>query len=168
MKKSFIVLLLIALCLVGCGSGSTPAPVIDYKMDVPEGFVESPAEGVDLFYSNMEDGSNINMVIDQKDPSFKAITAKALQNAVEDAFKETYGLDVSITENYFTTNKIDGYPAYQYSISYEIWGIPLQQLQVGIDADKTYIFTFTDMTAGDWMDAFEECVKSIDLITEED
>ncbi len=164
MKKNFIPALLIVFCFTGCGKRE-PA-VIDYQFDVPDGFEETQLEGLTLCYANMSDGSNINMNTQDKDPGFKNITAQLLHDSLTETFSSAYGVEVEITDNYFTTDKLDGYPSYQYSISYEIQGVPIQQLIVGIDADKTYTFTYTDMS-GNWMDFYEDSAQSIDLITED-
>ena len=141
-------------------SSDTDQTGITYQMSIPEGYTELEMEGIEFYYM-YEDGSNINMNIQDKDSGFSLVTADMLNAALVSTFKQTYEIDLTITDNYFTTNEISGYPSYQYCISYEFQGIPFTQLIVGIDADRTYTFTFTDVAGGAWMTAFEESAKSI-------
>lgn len=130
-----------------------------FTLDIPEGFSPIEVEGFALFYA-AEDGSNINMNIQDKDPSFSSITADLMHNTLTDAYNQAFGVEVELTDNYFNQTTVDGYPAYQYSITYTLNDNPISQLFIGIDADKTYTFTFTDNT-GKHMELFESCAAGI-------
>ena len=131
-----------------------------YRLSVPEGYTELDVEGIEFYYM-YEDGSNINMNIQAKDAGFGLLTADTLNAALASTFKQTYDVDIAITDHYFTTEKISGYSAYQYCISYVFQDISFTQLIVGIDADRTYTFTYTDVADGTWLSTFEESAKSI-------
>lgn len=130
-----------------------------FSIDIPEGFTESDMEGFQLFCSAL-DGSNINMNIQPKDPSFASVTADLLRSALTDAYKKAFDMDVELTDNYFNTTTVDGYPAYRYSSTYVLSGQTITQLIVGIDEDETYTFTFTD-TSGTHVELFESCAAAI-------
>ena len=71
MKKTLVLLLALTMIgLAGCGSPDAVATednrvVVDYEIDVPEGFEKVEIEGLDLYYANA-DVSNINMTIMEK------------------------------------------------------------------------------------------------------
>ena len=112
-----------------------------------------------MFYL-AEDGSNINMNIQEKDDSFQALTADLIRNTITDAYKQAFDIDVELTDNYFNTTDVDGFPSYQYSVTYELDEKTVTQLIVGIDGDSTYTYTFTDLS-GEYMEMFEGCASAI-------
>lgn len=139
--------------------------VVDYKVDIPSGFEEQEVEGVTKAWYNMEDRSNVNVNITEKDSAFKKITAEALKDAMVQLFEESYSMTPTITDKYFTSEEVCGMPAYQYSYEIELNGVEMTQLVVCIDADKTYTVTYTD-TTGSWMGEFETSAKNINLTFE--
>ncbi len=181
MKKSLLILLLTALCLTSCGGADTQnditdslgtsteesssaaerADAISYQLSIPKDFSELEIEGMEFYYT-AEDGSGISLNLQPKDPTFSQVSASRLNAALSGAFLQTYEEEVVITDNYFTTESISDYPAYQYSVSYELQGIAVTQIIVGVDADQTYTFTYTDLT-GTWSDTFEESICSIKI-----
>ena len=161
MKKVLLLLLSAVLCLVGCGK-SVPT-VVDYELDIPEDFEESTMENADAYYYN-EDGSNIIISVMDRDPAFKSATIDQFHAAIEEEFSN-YGLEVSITDNYFKQDDFEGIPSYQYSISYDLMGVSVNQIVIGVNADKLYTFTFTDMS-NSWIEIYEKCIDSLHFITE--
>ena len=172
MKIKSTLLSLFAVCLTICclnACGKEEPAVVDYRFTVPSGFEETqPPEGIAFYYINKADGSSINMNIQEKDPGFRSLTCDALREILEESLSRAYAAEVAITDQYFHTDDIDGYPSYQYSFSYELAGLPISQILVGIDADQTYTFTYTDMSGGSWLETFEEIIPAIDLITEQE
>ena len=174
MKKTLVLLLaLMMIGLAGCGSPDAVATednrvVVDYEIDVPEGIEKVEIEGLDLYYANA-DGSNINMTIMEKtaadDASFDGITAEMLRDTLQEGFLESYEMEVSIEEDSLTQEPVCDFPAYQYLCSYEMSGVPLEQLIVCINADKIYTITYTDIS-GEWMEAFQSSAQNIQLTTE--
>lgn len=174
MKKalSLLLALVLTVSLAGCGAGAKdPAEglkVTGYNVDIPEGFEETELEGFELCYMS-EDNSSINMNIQEKtaadNAAFDTISAKMLSDTLVDGFKESYGVEVEITDLYFTQNEVSGFPAYQYAFTYELSGKELTQLIVCVNVDKIYTVTYTD-TTGEWLDAFEESAGNITFTTE--
>lgn len=143
--------------------------VVDYKLDVPEGFEEADPSELDVtacWYR--ADGSNINLNVTDKDSTtdlgFKAITADLLRTTLDSQLKQVYS-EVSITDRYFTKDDVCGLAAYQYCYDLTVDGDSMSQIIICINADKTYTFTFT---AGDdeTLTLLEGAVKTIDLTLE--
>lgn len=163
-KRSFAALFAVVLVLTaGCGKKASNK-VVDYKVDVPDGFEEMELEGVTKCWATV-DGSNINVNITEKDSGFKKITADALRDAMIEVFEATYGAAPTITDKYFTSDKVCDMPAYQYCYVIELMGVEMTQLVVCIDADQTYTVTYTD-TTGDWIEDFQSSAKNIELVFE--
>ena len=181
MKNSLLIILLTTLLLTACGEkdnqnntiehtktseessqASDDADAITYRLSIPKDFSEIKIDGMEFYYA-AEDGSSVSLNLQPKDAAFSQISAEQLSTALSDAFLQTYKEEVVITDHYFTKNTISGYPAYQYSISYELQGNKVTQIMIGIDADQTYTFTYTDL-AGTWMDTFEDSIKTITTI----
>lgn len=162
MKKKIAVLLALLLILSGCSQAGKK--VVDYKVDVPDGFESIELEGVTACWYNA-DGSNVNLNISDKDRSFSKIDADALRDALISTFKSTYDMEPTISDRYFTSSEVCGMPAYQYCYDIELGGMEMAQLIVCVDADQTYTFTYTDTTGG-WMADFEASAGAIQLITE--
>lgn len=191
MKKTIVFLLaMLMLTLTACGDkdsslqrpdngGSSSAPsaevsepaktsnhVVDYKVDVPEGFESMEQEGVVECWYNA-DGSNINVNITEgtDNETFSSINADLMRLALVAAFKDSGGGEPTITDRYFTTNEVCGLPAYQYSYEIELAGQAMTQIIVCVNADQTYTFTYT--TTGDqWLETFEASAAAIELTVE--
>lgn len=142
----------------------TSANVKKYELSIPDDFASMDIKGMEFYYVN-EDGSSISLNVQPKDTDFDAITADALRQALSAAIAQTYDEEVMISDNYFTTNTVSGYPAYQYSFSYTLQETSVSQLVIGIDGDQTYTFTFTDLS-GAWMNTFETSAGTIRLTAE--
>ena len=174
MKKALA--LLLALMVAGLAACGSPAAeetedtrvVVDYDIDIPEGFEEQAVDGMELYCVNA-DGSNINMTVMEKtaadDASFSEITAQMLRETIQQGFQKAYELEVTIEEDALTQEPVCDFPAYQYLCSYEMSGVPLEQLIVCINADKIYTITYTDIS-GEWMEAFQSSAQNIQLTTE--
>ncbi len=163
-KRSLAALFAVVLVLAaGCGK-KVNDHVVDYKVDLPNGFQETETEGVTKSWNNA-DGSNVNVNITEKTSDFKKINAQVLKDALMELFG-AMGAEPTITDKYFTNDPVCGLPAYQYCYDIVLEGVSMTQLVVCVDADKTYTITYTDVT-GDWMKDFENSAKNIQLITEE-
>ena len=166
-KKIAFLFAVLMLALAGCGS-KVNDHVVDYKVDMPEGFAATEQEGVDACWM-APDQSNINLLIVDKDATtnagFKAITADILRDTVKSSMKEAYGQEPTVTDRYFTKDDVCGLPAYQYSYDMNLAGIEMTQIIVCINADKTYTFTYTTDNA-EYLDAFDASAKNIQLTLE--
>lgn len=173
MKKVMTILmtLCMAAVLAACGGGGDTGDnrvVTDWHIDVPEGFTQQEMEGLD-YYCVSEDGSNINMTILDKteadDATFDEVTVEMLREALEEGFRTAYSMEVSVDQDSLAWEPVCDFPAYQYSCTYELSGVALEQLIVCINADKIYTITYTDVT-GEWMEQFRTSAANIQLTTE--
>ena len=181
MKNYLPIILLTTLLLTACGErdnqnntteqaksseessqASESADVTTYRLSIPKDFSEIEIDGMEFYYA-AEDGSSVSLNLQPKDAAFSQVSAEQLSAVLSDAFLETYEEEVMITNHYFTKKAICNYPAYQYAISYELQGNEVMQIMIGIDADQTYTFTYTDL-AGTWIDIFEDSIKTITFI----
>lgn len=167
-KIAFLLAMMMMLALAGCGA-KVNDHVVDYKIDLPDGFEETDMEGANACWWNPEDGSNVNLVIVDKaaaaDAAFKAVTADILRETVESSLKEVYTATPTITDRFFTKDNVCGLSAYQYSYDLEIDGETATQIIVCVNADKTHTFTYTT-SDGATLKAFEESAKNIQLTIE--
>lgn len=140
--------------------------VVDYKLDIPEDFAEVELEGVTKCWFRASDNSNINMLVSDKvtgtDVSFQLISADLLRETVVEQMKQSYGAEPTITERYFTKEKVSGLDAYQYSYDMDLDGTQMSQIIVCINADQTYTFTYTTSDA-DTLAVFDASAKNIQL-----
>lgn len=168
-KKSVFLFAVLMLVLTACGPKLNDH-VTDYHIDLPDGFVETELDGADAAWYNPADNSNVNLLITKKaataDVAFKAITADALRETVEETLEKSYsGVEINITERFFSKDDVCGLPAYQYSYVVEFSGQSATQIIVSINADKTYTFTYTTSDA-DTLAAFEASARNIQLTIE--
>lgn len=143
--------------------------VVDYKLDLPEGFEPIDQPGMEACWYNGADQSNVNLGLADRDATtdlgFKTITADLLRTTLEAAFKAE-GMEVELKDRYFTKDEVCGLPAYQYSYEMELdGGQHMTQIVVCINADKTYTFTFTT-SSSDMVPVFDESAKNIQLTLE--
>ena len=169
MKKGIAFLLtVLMLAAAGCGAKASDH-VTDYQVDVPDGFVETELEGVAACWTNLADGSSINVSVARKssaaDTGFSSITADTARAALGSALEDRYGAQAAITDRYFTQDAVCGLPAYQYGYDVTVGGRTVAQTVVCVNADRLYTFTYTDMT-GAWAGAFEASAQNIQLVIE--
>ena len=139
--------------------------VVDYKVDIPEGFEETQMAGLDANWQNA-DNSSINLTITDatSESDFESIDAEMLKQAMDLQYKAA-GFEAEFTDRYFTKDKVCGLPAYQYCFDVTLNGVDMTQIMVCVNADKTYSFSYTD-ASGNWLDQFEASAKNIQLTVE--
>lgn len=71
------------------------------------------------------------------------------------------GLEVEVLNPVFETGKLgDVCPYYRIDYTVVLNDVVMGQTMMGINADRAYTFTFTDMT-GDWGQFFVDAIASI-------
>lgn len=144
-------------------SGTADYTAYSINFDIPEGFtqVDATGTGASVIYQ-VDDGSNINVVIMENDGSLASdVAMEDLVGPLEDAFSQQYGEDVHLLDVAFATGSLDACPYYRLDYSVTVAGVELYQTVVGISADRSYTISFTDTTYGSWRDAFEQSIESI-------
>ena len=171
MKKKIAYLLAAAVvlaALAGCGS-KVNDHVVDYKLDIPDGFTETELEGADACWVSADGTANINVGTVAKaagtDVTFKAATADMLRENLVDGMKQTYGEEPVVTDRYFTKNQVNGLDAYQYSYDMTVMGMDITQIIVSVNASRTYTFTYTTNDSA-MLAVFDESAKNIQLVIE--
>ena len=157
MKKKIALLIaaMLMLALTACGGGSgdktpannnpgsnpeTAAPtepaaptsnhVVDYKIDIPEGFEEAQMAGLDANWQSA-DNSSINLTITEatSECDFEKIDADMLKQAMSLQYQAA-GFEAEFTDRYFTRDDVCGLPAYQYSLDITLNGVDMTQIMV--------------------------------------
>ena len=141
--------------------------VADYSLDLPDGFEPIDLEGLDAFWSR-EDGSNINLVIVEKEDAaidFQTADADTMRNLIAEQMG-LLELGVEITDRYFNRGGLCGLLAYWYCYDLRLEdGTSMTQLYMCVNADKLYVFTFTAMEEA-LVPVFEACAENIQFIFE--
>lgn len=133
--------------------------------DLPEGFVES-TETDNLFVTERYplDTSMIYYEIMDGDISLQLMTKDFFKEQAEENLSQVYGEDIVIDIDNYESVKIDGYPAFRILCHYEVDNIKITQLEFIVNADKTYVITYSQTSDYDWMEAFETSAATIHVI----
>lgn len=132
--------------------------------DLPEGFEAS--QDVDGLYVTARypiDTSMIYYEVMDGDISLQLMTEEMFREQVEDGFRQAYGEETEVTIDSYESVKIDGCPAFRILCHYEAEGIKITQLEYVINADKTYVITYSQTSDYDWMEAFEASAATISV-----
>lgn len=129
---------------------------------LPEGFEEADdMPGVYVTGRYPIDVSSIYYAEREQDISLQLMTEELFLAHVKETFASDYGKDVDITLESFEKIKIDGYPAFRILCSYTLEEIKITQLEYIINADKSYILTYSQTSDYDRMAEFEESAATI-------
>ena len=107
------------------------------------------------------DGSSIKLVIYDNDGSLASdVTQDAIVSLLEGSL-EQMGVEAQVLDPVFETGKLGGVcPYYRIDYTVVMGDVVMGQTMLGINADRAYTFTYTDMT-GDWGQIFADAVASI-------
>ncbi|MDE7017192.1 MAG: hypothetical protein K2P65_06390 [Lachnospiraceae bacterium] len=134
---------------------------------LPEGFTE--AEDIPGMYVTKRypiDASTIYYVEMEKDISLQLMTEETFLTQIQRNFKEIYGTDVAVELKSYEKIEIDGYPAFRILCSYVVDEVEITQLEYVINADKSYVITYSQTDEYDRMEEFEESASTIHLESE--
>lgn len=130
--------------------------------ELPEGFEES--QDVDDLYVTARyplDTSMIYYEVLDGDISLQLMTEEQFREQAEADFHLQYGEDIKLEIDSFENVKVDGYPALRIMCHYEADGIRITQLEYLINADKTYVITYSQTSDYDWMEEYEVSAATI-------
>ena len=165
-SKAFFLFLLLMFFLPGCSenlSDNKDIEIINIHMDLPEEFREVQ-ENMWFLDPLSDDRSNVSLVVTPAIAGEHTLTKGEIKRSILDAYKEK-GLTVEDFEISDIENmEISGFRSDRYSMSYTMQGIPVEQIQLFIYSyENNYTITFTQMNQADWIDKFEQAIKSIEI-----
>lgn len=132
--------------------------------DLPEGFEE--AEDMEGMYVNKHypvDASTIYYAEKEEDISMQLMSEKFFVKNMQEELKQAYGYDVRLNLKSFESIEISGYPAFRILYNYECEGVDITQLEYIINADKSYVITYSQTGDYDRMEEFEQSAATISV-----
>lgn len=130
--------------------------------DVPEGFEKS--QDVANLYVTARYPLDISMIyyeVMDGDISLQLMTEEMFKEQAEENISRIYGEDVEVNIDSYEGVKIDGYPTFRILCHYEAEGVKISQLEYVINADRTYVVTYSQTSDYDWMEEFETSAATI-------
>lgn len=129
---------------------------------LPEGFTEvEDMPGMYVTKRYPIDASTIYYVEMDKDISMQLMTEETFLMQMQNNFEQIYGMDVDIDLQSYEKIEIDGYPAFKILCSYTVDDIEITQLEYTINADKSYVITYSQTHEYDRMEEFEASAATI-------
>ncbi len=122
--------------------------------DIPGMYVTKryPIDASTIYYAEMD-----------KDISMQLMTEETYVAQMESNFKNHYDMDIDVNLQSFEKIKISGHPAFRILCSYTVDGIEITQLAYVINADKSYVVTYSQTEEYYRMDEFEASAATIEL-----
>lgn len=131
---------------------------------LPEDFIE--VEDIPGMYVTKRypiDASTIYYAEMDKDISMQLMTEDSYVEQMESNFKNHYDIDVDVNLQSFEKIRISGHPAFRILCSYTVDGVEITQLAYVINADKSYVVTYSQTDEYYRMDEFEASAATIEL-----
>lgn len=134
------------------------------SFDIPEGFAESEEEA-NLYVRKRYpiDASTIYYAEMEEDISLQLLTKEAFTEQMEADLQDVYGEDVEIVVDSFEHVEISGYPAFRILCHYTVGGVEITQLQYAINADRSYMITYSQTSDYDYMELYEASAATIEV-----
>lgn len=134
------------------------------SFEIPEGFEES--EDVKNLYVPKRypiDASTIYYAVMEEDLSLQLLTEESFKEQTEANLKEAYEEDVEVDIESFERIRISGFPAFRILCRYTVGGVEITQLEYAINADKSYMITYSQTSDYDYMEAYEASAATIQV-----
>lgn len=131
---------------------------------LPEDFIE--VEDIPGMYVTKRypiDASTIYYAEMDKDISMQLMTEDTYVEQMESNFLNHYEMEVDVNIQSFEKIKIRGHPAFRILCNYTVDGIEITQLAYVINADKSYVVTYSQTNEYYRMDEFEASAATIEL-----
>ncbi|MCM1251470.1 MAG: hypothetical protein NC321_01495 [Clostridium sp.] len=131
---------------------------------LPEGFTE--VEDIPGMYVTKRypiDASTIYYVEMDKDISMQLMTEETFLTQTQNNFEQIYGTDVGLDLKSYEKMEIDGYPAFRILCTYTVDDVEITQMEYVINADKSYVVTYSQTSEYDRMEEFEASAATIHL-----
>lgn len=131
---------------------------------LPEAFAESEdIEGMYVTKRYPIDASTIYYVALAKDVALQLMTEETFKAQAEENFEKAYGEKIEVTIDSFERIKIDGCPAFRILCHYRVGDTEMTQLEYAINADKSYVITYSQTSDYDRMEEYEASAETIRL-----
>ncbi len=130
--------------------------------DLPEGF--EAAEDVEGMYVTGRypiDASSIYYVQMDQDMALQLMTEESFKEHTQDTFRELYGEVVELVVDSFEQMEMQGYPAFKILCHYQVEDVKVTQLAYIINADKSYVITYSQTSDYDRMEEYEASADTI-------
>lgn len=131
---------------------------------LPEGFEES--EDIPGMYLNEHypiDASTIYYKEMDKDMSLQLMSENTFLQNMEKEFEKIYDYNVKLNVETFEQIKINDFASFKIKFSYTSDDVEFTQLQYIINADKTYVITYSQTGEYDRMEEFEASAETIQI-----
>lgn len=131
---------------------------------LPDGFEES--EDVPGMYVTKRypiDASTIYYAVFDQDVSLQLMTEETFKAQAEDNLYQAYDEDIEVSIDSFERIRIGGYPAFRIKCHYQVGGVVLTQLEYAINADKSYVITYSQTDDYDRMEEYEASAETISM-----
>lgn len=129
---------------------------------LPEDF--EPSEDMEGMYVTGRypiDASAIYYTVLEQDMAMQLMTEESFQAQAEENFREACGEDVEVVVDSFTQTKIQGYPAFRIRCHCQVGDVKVSQLACAINADKSYVITYSQTGDYDRMEEYEASAETI-------
>ncbi len=131
---------------------------------IPEEFTESEdMPGMYVTEGYPIDASTIYYTVREKDISLQLMTQEAFEEQAEENFRQVYNQEIDFVIDEFERIDIEGYPAFRILCHYQLDDIMITQLEYVINADKSYVVTYSQTNEYDRMDEYEASAATIRL-----
>ena len=131
---------------------------------LPEAFAESEdIEGMYVTKRYPIDASTIYYVALGRDVALQLMTEENFKAQTEENFRKEYGEDIEVTIDSFERIQIDGCPAFRILCHYQVGDTQISQLEYAINADKSYVITYSQTSDYDRMEEYEASAETIRL-----
>lgn len=131
---------------------------------LPEAFSESEdIEGMYVTKRYPIDASTIYYVALGRDVALQLMTEETFKAQAEENFEKAYGEEIEVIIDSFERIKIDGCPAFRILCHYQVGDTEMTQLEYAINADKSYVITYSQTEDYDRMEEYEASAETIRL-----
>ena len=98
-----------------------------------------------------------------RDVALQLMTEENFKTQTEENFRKEYGEDVEVTIDSFERIQIDGCPAFRILCNYQVGDTEISQLEYAINADESYVITYSQTSDYDRMEEYEASAETIRL-----
>ncbi len=131
---------------------------------LPEDFSESEdIEGMYVTKRYPIDASTIYYVALGRDVALQLMTEETFKAQAEANFLKEYGEEIEVHIDSFEQIRIDGCPAFRILCHYQVGDTRISQLEYAINADKSYVITYSQTDDYDRMEEYEASAETIHL-----